>query len=138
MLQRDYFIRALQEFFAAVARFLEKDGDEEKKDKILKDLWKQYVGNYDDLHSLSCEELISFSKEQWKEEERIDRLEMVAELLYAEASYKGKPQRDFLLEKTYKVFDYVNNNSSTFSINRRKKMEEIRGQLGNVEFSNMF
>ena len=91
MLQRDYFIRLIEEFNAAISRFLTKKDDELKRDKDLKDLYRQYVGEYDDLRNLSVDELLTYAKEQWKEEERIDKINMVAELLYAEGSYKGQP-----------------------------------------------
>lgn len=131
MLQRDYFIRLIEEFNAAISRFLTKKDDELKRDKDLKDLYRQYVGEYDDLRSLSVDELLTYAKEQWKEEERIDKINMVAELLYAEGSYKGQPLRQILLEKAYALFDYVEANDSTFSIDRRQKMEAMRQELDN-------
>ena len=131
MLQRDYFIRLIEEFNAAISRFLTKKDDELKRDKDLKDLYRQYVGEYDDLRNLSVDELLTYAKEQWKEEERIDKSNMVAELLYAEGSYKGQPLRQILLEKAYALFDYVEANDSTFSIDRRQKMEAMRQELGN-------
>ena len=131
MLQRDYFIRLIEEFNAAISRFLTKKDDDLKRDKDLKDLYRQYVGEYDDLRNLSVDELLRYAKEQWKEEERIDKINMVAELLYAEGSYKGQPLRQILLEKAYALFDYVEANDSTFSIDRRQKMEAMRQELGN-------
>lgn len=131
MLQRDYFIRLIEEFNAAISRFLTKKDDDLKRDNDLKDLYRQYVGEYDDLRNLSVDELLTYAKEQWKEEERIDKINMVAELLYAEASYKGQPLRQMLMEKSYKLFDYVEANSSTFSIGRRQKMEAMRQELSN-------
>lgn len=131
MLQRDYFIRLIEEFNAAISRFLTKKDDELKRDKDLKDLYRQYVGEYDDLRNLSVDELLTYAKEQWKEEERIDKINMVAELLYAEGSYKGQPLRQILLEKAYALFDYVEANSSTFSISRHQKMEAMRQELSN-------
>lgn len=131
MLQRDYFIRLIEEFNAAISRFLTKKDDELKRDKDLKDLYRQYVGEYDDLRNLSVDELLTYAKEQWKEEERIDKINMVAELLYAEGSYKGQPLRQILLEKAYALFDYVEANDSTFSIDRRQKMEAMRQELSN-------
>lgn len=131
MLQRDYFIRLIEEFNAAISRFLTNKDDELKRDKDLKDLYRQYVGEYDDLRNLSVDELLTYAKEQWKEEERIDKINMVAELLYAEGSYKGQPLRQILLEKAYALFDYVEANDSTFSIDRRQKMEAMRQELGN-------
>ncbi|MBF1607925.1 MAG: hypothetical protein HXO35_07695 [Prevotella sp.] len=131
MLQRDYFIRLIEEFNAAISRFLTKKDDDLKRDKDLKDLYRQYVGEYDDLRNLSVDELLTYAKEQWKEEERIDKINMVAELLYAEGSYKGQPLRQILLEKAYALFDYVEANDSTFSIDRRQKMEAMRQELDN-------
>ena len=131
MLQRDYFIRLIEEFNAAISRFLTKKDDELKRDKDLKDLYRQYVGEYDDLRNLSVDELLTYAKEQWKEEERIDKINMVAELLYAEGSYKGQPLRQILLEKASALFDYVEANDSTFSIDRRQKMEAMRQELDN-------
>ena len=131
MLQRDYFIRLIEEFNAAISRFLTKKDDDLKRDKDLKDLYRQYVGEYDDLRNLSVDELLTYAKEQWKEEERIDKINMVAELLYAEGSYKGQPLRQMLMEKSYRLFDYVEANDSTFSIDRRQKMEAMRQELGN-------
>lgn len=131
MLQRDYFIRLIEEFNAAISRFLTKKDDELKRDKDLKDLYRQYVGEYDDLRNLSVDELLTYAKEQWKEEKRIDKINMVAELLYAEGSYKGQPLRQMLMEKSYRLFDYVEANGSTFSISRHQKMEAMRQELDN-------
>ena len=131
MLQRDYFIRLIEEFNAAISRFLTKKDDDLKRDKDLKDLYRQYVGEYDDLRNLSVDELLTYAKEQWEEEERIDKINMVAELLYAEGSYNVQPLRQMLMSKSYRLFDYVEANGSTFSIDRRQKMEAMRQELGN-------
>ena len=132
MLQRDYFIRLIEEFNAAISRFLTKKEDDMKRDNELKDLYRQYVGEYDDLRNLSVDELLRYAKEQWDENERIDKINMIAELLHAEASYKGQPLRQMLLEKAYALFYYVEANGSTFSIDRHQKMEAMRQELGNA------
>ena len=124
MLQRDYFIRIIEEFMAALGRFLEKKVDE-RTDEDLKELYRQYVGSYDVLRNLSFDEIIKYSKEQWRPEEHINRLDMLAELLYAEGSYKTNPLRDMLLNKAYQLFDYVETNGNTFSLRRRQIMREI-------------
>ena len=124
MLQRDYFIRIIEEFMAALGRYLEKKVDE-RTDEDLKELYRQYVGSYDVLRNLSFDEIIKYSKEQWRPEERINRLDMLAELLYAEGSYKTNPLRDMLLNKAYQLFDYVETNGNTFSLRRRQIMREI-------------
>ncbi len=124
MLQRDYFIRILEEFMAALGKFLEKK-EGERADDDLRELYRQYVGSYDVLRNLSFDEIIRYADEQWKVEERIDRLDMLAELLYAESTYKTAPLRSMLMEKAYKLFDYVETNGTTFSLSRRQKMRNI-------------
>jgi hypothetical protein len=133
MLQRDYFIRIIQEFMAALGKFLEKKEAEEQHDEHLRELYRQYVGTYEIVRNLSFEELLVYAQEQWKEEERLQRLEMTAELLYAEGCYKQAPLRQMLLEKAFLVFDYVDVHGTMFSIGRRQKMEAIRKEIHTLE-----
>lgn len=128
MLQRDYFIRIIEEFMAALSRFLEKEVDE-RTDEDLKELYRQYVGSYDVLRNLSFDETLDYAREQWKDSERIDRLDMLAELLYAEGSYKNAPLRDMLLSKAYKLFDYCEENGTTYSLSRQQKMQTIKNKI---------
>ncbi len=114
---------------AAVSRFLEKDIDK-RTDDDLRDLYRQYVGDYNVLRNLSAVEAIGYAHEQWKDDRRIQQLEMLAELLYVEGSYKQKPLRDVLLEKSYLIFTYVDRHSSDFSLTRRAKLSAIKGLLG--------
>lgn len=44
MIQQDYFLRIIEEFMAALSKFLEKKEDE--RDGAMKDLYRQYVGDY--------------------------------------------------------------------------------------------
>lgn len=125
MLQRDYFIRIIEEFMAALGRFLEKKVDE-RSDEDLKELYRQYVGSYDVLRNLSFKEILQYAGEQYRPDERIQRLDMLAELLYAEGSYKNAPLRDMLLGKAFLLFDYVETNGKDFSLCRRQIMQEIK------------
>lgn len=55
MQQQDYFIRIIEEFMAAVARFLEK-AEGKRNDDELRDLYRQYVGDYELLRNMTVEE----------------------------------------------------------------------------------
>ena len=66
-----------------------------------------------------------------KRKKRIDKINMVAELLMPKEATKGNLCRQILLEKAYALFDYVEANGSTFSIDRRQKMEAMRQELDN-------
>ncbi len=134
MLQRDYFIRIIEEFMAALGRFLEKKVDE-RSDEDLKELYRQYVGSYDVLRNLSFKEILQYAGEQYRPDERILRLDMLAELLYAEGSYKNAPLRDMLLGKAFQLFDYVETNGKDFSLRRRQIMQEIKEKASNDSLS---
>lgn len=73
MLQRDYFIRLIEEFQAALARLLHVRQDD-KRDDMIRDLYRQYVGNYDDLRNLTVDEMMIYGKEQWCEDQRVEAL----------------------------------------------------------------
>ena len=95
MIRQDYFIRLIEEFAAALAVMLKKKEDE--RDDSLKDLYRQYVGDYTLLRNMSVDELMEYAANEWNNNERIDRLEMLAELLNglpARAQYeRGRANR---------------------------------------------
>lgn len=132
MLQRDYFIRLIEEFQAALRNFLEKQEDD-RKDAEVKDLYRQYVGPYDEVRNLSFDELIAYAHDQWLPEQQMDRLHFAAELLYAEAGYKGNPLRAMLLEKAFLVYSYLDAHSGVMSLDRRQKMSLITNELGKID-----
>lgn len=123
MIRQDYFLRLLEEFATALATMMKKKEDE--RDDSLKDLYRQYVGDYTLLRNMSVDELIAYAANEWDDKERTDRLEMVAELLYAEGSYKVNPLRNMLLEKAYLLFAYVDEKQSVYSIERKTKIARL-------------
>ena len=127
MIRQDYFLRLLEEFATALATMMKKKEDE--RDDSLKDLYRQYVGDYTLLRNMSVDELIAYAANEWDDKERTDRLEMAAELLYAEGSYKTSPLRNMLLEKAYLLFAYVDEKQSVYSIERKTKIARLHSIL---------
>ena len=123
MLQKDYFIRLIEEFTIAIQRFLEK-AEGKRTDEDLKELYREYVGLFQDLRNLSVEEAVEYARRTWEESEQMPRLEMLAELWYVEASYKQQPLKDVLLEKALRLFQYVDRHSTEYSLVRLQKMDE--------------
>lgn len=119
MIQQDYFLRLIEEFAVALAKMLKVNLD--KRDDALMDLYRQYVGDYTLVRNLSFEELLDYATKEWNDRERIDRLEMVAELLYAEASYKANPLRDMLYGKAFEVFPMLMPTTAFIPSNERRK-----------------
>lgn len=128
MLQRDYIMRLIQEFMVAIQKFLEK-AEGEDQDLALRDLYRQYVGDYETLRNLSVDEALHYAGEHWKDNEQTERLGMLAELYYVEGSGKQAPLRDMLLEKAFRLFDYVDAHDTTFNLDRQQKMVYIQQML---------
>ena len=128
MLQRDYFIRIIEEFAAALQRFLEKDIDQ-RTDEDFKELYRQYVGDYSLLRNFSVEEAIDYARQEWEEDQRMQKLEMLAELWYTEGSCMMKPLRDLFLDKAFRLYDYIDAHSKEFSLPRKQKIRDIKSML---------
>ena len=131
MLERDYIMRLIREFMAALARMLEKKEIEGRREALRK-LYEQYVGPYDFYHIMSVDDIMqSFTK--YPESERLHRMEMLAELYYAEADMLSEPMRGNIISIALSLFGFVDRNSKTFSFDRRKKMDELRGKSGGIK-----
>ena len=57
MLERDYFLKIIEEFAVAIQRFLNKK-KEQQTDEEIQDLYRQYVGDYDNVVGLPTGRLI--------------------------------------------------------------------------------
>ncbi len=131
MLERDYIMRLIREFMAALARMLEKKEIEGRREALRK-LYEQYVGPYDFYHIMPVDDIMqSFTK--YPESERLHRMEMLAELYYAEADMLSEPMRGNIISLALSLFGFVDRNSKTFSFDRRKKMDELRGKVWEVK-----
>ena len=123
MLQRDYIQRLIREFMAALQRLLEKKEVGERQEEVRR-LFTQYMGDYAFFHTASLDDIMLWF-EKYNEEERLDRIGMLAELYYAEADTMSEPIRSDVLDKAFLLFDFIDRHSRTYSPERLKKMREI-------------
>ncbi len=123
MLQRDYIQRLIREFMAALQRLLEKKEVGERQEEVRR-LFTQYMGDYAFFHTASLDDIMRWF-EKYNEEERLDRIGMLAELYYAEADTMSEPIRSDVLDKAFLLFDFIDRHSRTYSPERLKKMREI-------------
>lgn len=123
MLQRDYIQRLIREFMAALQRLLEKKEVGERQEEVRR-LFAQYMGDYAFFHTASLDDIMRWF-EKYNEEERLDRIGMLAELYYAEADTMSEPMRSDVLDKAFLLFDFIDRHSRTYSPERLKKMREI-------------
>lgn len=129
MLQRDYILRLIREFMAALERMLEKKEVADRREEI-KQLYEQYVGPYALYHNATIDEVL-LALAGMDEEHRLPRMEMLAELFYAEADTVSNPERDFLLEKAFALFSIIERDGKTYSLKRRWKMQDIQERISN-------
>lgn len=69
------------------------------------------------------------SFEKYPQEERISRMEMLAELYYAEADDRPEPFRTQQLDMALSLFSFIDANSRTFSIDRQNKISLIKKKI---------
>lgn len=131
MLERDYIMRLIREFMAALARVLEKKEIEGRREALRK-LYEQYFGAYDFYHITSADDIMeSFGR--YSENERMLRMEMLAELYYAEADMLSEPARSHVLDLSFRLFDLVDRHGKTFSFDRKKKIEDLMDKCKDVK-----
>ncbi len=125
MLQQDYFMRLLREFAEALQLLLNKK-DHDRQMKEMQAMYNRYIGNSSEFfHTASIDEVMT-SFDRFHEDERISRMEMLADLYYAEAGLTTTPSRAILLERALTLYVYVDANSRTYSIGRLEKISRIR------------
>lgn len=127
MLQRDYIMRLIAEFFKALERLLEKREPEQRRE-ALQDMYRQYVGDYSFFHTADIDEIMH-NMERYEADQRIHRLEMLAELLYVDADLTPYPQNQMLLEKSLTLFRYIDDHGRTYSAERMLKIADIQKKL---------
>ena len=127
MLQQDYFLRLIREFFAALQRALEKNEIEDRT-KAIHELYEQYVGPYEFYQAATIEQIMT-DIERYPENQRINRLEMLAELYYVEADLRSTPFREHLYNQAYLLFRFIDTHSGVYSIERKEKIAEIEKKL---------
>ena len=128
MYQQDYFIRVIREFFEALARAITKK-DMKAKSEAIHEMYRQYLGSYEFYQNATTEEAIEQITTQYPEEQRYQRMEMLAELYFAEAEYRANPISETLLQRALPLFELVDRNSGTCSLGRLDKIRSIRRRI---------
>lgn len=125
MIQQDYIMRIIREFMEALQLYVSRQKDVKKKQEKILELYDTYVGDHVFYHTATMDDVMdSFTR--WPVEERLYRMEMLAELYYAETEVKTGPMRQILLERAMQMFVFIDRNSRTFSFDRQSKISRIQ------------
>lgn len=125
MLQQDYILRIIREFMEALQLYVSRQKDVKKKQEKILELYDSYVGDHVFYHTATMDDVMD-SFTQWPVEERLYRMEMLAELYYVETEVKTGPMRQMLLERAMQMFVFIDRNSRTFSFDRQSKISRIQ------------
>lgn len=109
----------------ALQLYVSRQKDVKKKQEKILELYDSYVGDHVFYHTATMDDVMD-SFTQWPVEERLYRMEMLAELYYAETEVKTGPMRQMLLERAMQMFVFIDRNSRTFSFDRQSKISRIQ------------
>lgn len=126
MLKRDYILRLIREFAEALELVMRQNVGKQREE--IRMMYDRYVGPYSLYHTCTMRDVMeSFAR--FPQEERAERMEMLAELYYAEAGLTAGQGGDELLQRAFALFDFIDRHDKTYSLSRRAKMADIQKRL---------
>ncbi|MDR2681079.1 MAG: hypothetical protein LBC47_09745 [Tannerella sp.] len=140
MIERDYIMRILQDFFNAIAKMMRlnlDDPDTSRVQERFNDMYKQFFRRSAEHFYEMEKEIILDSLEQEGRNERDTqaRVQMLSELLYQDGLIKKNiPEKCMILEKSLYLFEYLDRSSRTFSWERNRKINDIKKILTEFEY----
>lgn len=128
MIEKDYIMRILQQFFLFLNTLLGNlnDNNIEETRMQLKDMYVTYFEkSYQYYYNINIAELLNQFKsneEYWKSE----RIEMLSELYYNDGFLSNNSSlKNDLLNKALILYDYLEEKSKSFSLERFNKRNKI-------------
>ncbi len=129
MIERDYIMRLIKQFFDALYRLKNKVNETNKEftHTEIRDLYKEYFGrDYLFFHQTDAESLIVFVYENNRLFDVLYKMEMLAELIYNDALLTDTQEQQIdLFSKALNLYSHLEEKSNTFSMERQNKIMEI-------------
>ena len=142
MIERDFIMRMLQQFFEALAKLIHHKSLLKGEYPDYSEIQERYNKMYDQFFHKQAnyfyetdEETIldNLLKEGYSERDMLAKMQMIAELLYQDGLIKKDVlEKCNLLEKALYLFDYIESKSNTYSWERSQKIEDIKKAI--IEF----
>ncbi len=124
MIEKDYILRKIQRFFEVLFWFLSKEKDKENMRKGIKEIYITFLSRDRGFFIYkNTDELITYLSKQKTAHQDI---EILANLFYRDGQLNNSKE---LLEKSIQLFEYIQKNDNTFSIDRTRKINEIKDLL---------
>jgi hypothetical protein len=132
MLQEDFILRLIREFIQALGVLISrmKGKDDPDIEVQFNSFYKRYFDQKGDyFKEMPVEDMIKYINEKYPEQHRLPRVEMLSDLLYSEGSLISSSSiatKRKLWEKASYLYNYIDENDSTYSLPRMRKQEEIK------------
>ena len=128
MIEKDYILRILQQFFEDLNTFINRKNKKDSEEDIVS-FYNTYVGDYLFYHTAEINNIIN-SFDKYTDDEKLYRMQILAELFLQEAQLKTVENTKYtLLKKSLTLWECIDSKSNTYSIERIKKIEFIRSKL---------
>lgn len=136
MIEQDYLLKILQDFFEAIGKLIRHN--EEADDASEAPMQARYDKIYEQFFRCPANHFYRLDKEDilddlWaenNERKALAKTQMLSELLYRDALIKKNIlERCDLLEKSLFLFEFMEHNSKTYSWDQENKMAHIRRLL---------
>lgn len=129
MFEKDYIIRLLNQFFEDLNAFLHKKKAVNKQEDW-QNIYNAYTGDYTFYHTAGMDEILK-SFDTYEGEERTYRMQILAELYLQETRtvLLSPEDKKALLEKSLLIWEYIDRNSDTYSIERKQRIDSINDRL---------
>jgi len=142
MVERDYLMRMLQDFFSMIAKLVRLKVEEPDKNNIQERFYEVYRQFFrkpaDYFYALEKENIPdALTRENMSEAEHFAIVQMLSELLYQDGLIKNDiVEKISLLEKSLYLLKYLESNSKTYSWDREQKMNDIHKILTEYNIDN--
>lgn len=133
MLERDYIMRLIRQFFETLEKLREK----RKRDKgatlqmDIKGMYRSYFQQTDNFfYEQDCEFILHYLQTEFPPQEFIQRVEMLAEMFYFDAEIQpASALTENLLKKSLTLMEFLDTHSNTYSLDRQYKIREIKKKI---------
>ena len=130
MYEQDYLLKVIEEFFQSLNKAIHGthfDGASEPEDRLV-DLYGSYFqADSSFFYENSALTIFTFLRERCHEQDLCSHIEMLGELLYQDGMLKTDSSKKIdLFTKALFFIDYVENESTTYSIEREDKVHFLK------------
>jgi len=132
MIRKDYIMKIIEQFFDVLKKLIKNEENQDIEDirVQLNELYNTYFKkNYKYFYDSDFEEIVDFLNSD-NSGDNLYKTEMLAELIYQDTCLKQDVDlRKSLLSKSFRLFEYLDKEGKTFSLERYKKMQVIKKEV---------